>query len=541
MSTPETELTAQHSSAAEAPLLDDRLAGLTARAQRLLRDARQAIEKRRTREAMELLQRAQEWAGDHPEYLRLLGIALQLQGRPQDAVAALRRALERVPGDALVLNNLGSALRAAGDYQTAIVTLRRACDLAPDLAAGWFNLGRALASDKRTGEAHEAYARALRCDPDHVRARISYGDTLRTLGKSAEAAVEYRRALERPGSIEAWTRLSGLQTVQLTAAETAELERLFSKPELSENDRVIVGFALARALEQNARYSEAFTVLSSANSVKRRQMQWDAQLFSQRIDDIMKVFAKPPATNSAPTLGREVVFIVSLPRAGSTLTEQILASHPEIEGASELPDLSNILDEESRRTGKEFPGWVPDATPDDWRRLGQDYMNRTARWRRERAYFTDKALSNWRVIGAAMAMLPGARFVDSRRDAVETCLSCYRQLFSRGQAFTYDLSEVAAYWRDYERMMRFWHARYPGAVREQVYENLLADPEAEVRALLAFVGVPYDAACLRFHETRRNVRTLSGAQVREPLRQDTARAPLYGNLLAPLRLALGLR
>jgi tetratricopeptide (TPR) repeat protein len=541
MSTPETELPARDRSAPDASSLDERLTGLPARAQRLLRDARQALEMRRAREAQQLLQRATEFSGDHPEHLRLLGIALQMQGKPREAVAALRRALERGPGDALILTNLGTALRAAGDYETAIVTLRRACDLAPDLAAGWFNLGRALASDRRTGEAHEAYARALRCDPAHVRARISYGDTLRTLGKGAEAAVEYRRALEHPGSIEAWTRLSGLQTVQLTAAETAELERLFSKPALSENDRVIVGFALARALEQNGRYSEAFTVLSSANAVKRRQMQWDAQQFSQRIDAIMKNFATPPATDSPPTLGREVIFVVSLPRAGSTLTEQILASHPDVEGANELPDLGQVLEEEGRRTGLEFPDWVARAKPADWHRLGQDYLKRTARWRREHPTFTDKGLSNWRLLGAAMAMLPGARFVNCSRDPVETCLSCYRQLFSSGQAFTFDLSDLAAYWRDYDRMMRFWHARYPGAVRDQVYEKLLADPENEVRALLALCGLPYDAACLRFHETQRNVRTMSGAQVREPLRQDTARAPLYGDLLAPLRLALGNR
>ncbi|MGH8172542.1 MAG: tetratricopeptide repeat protein, partial [Rhodanobacteraceae bacterium] len=159
MSTPETEV-ARELGAPDAPLLDDRLAGLPARAQRLLRDARQAIEKRRPREAHQLLQRAREWSGEHPEYLRLAGITLQLQGRAPEAVVSLRRALERAPGDALILNNLGGALRAAGDYETAIVTLRRACDVAPDLAASWFNLGRALASDKRTGEAHEAYARA---------------------------------------------------------------------------------------------------------------------------------------------------------------------------------------------------------------------------------------------------------------------------------------------------------------------------------------------------------------------------------------------
>jgi tetratricopeptide (TPR) repeat protein len=529
MSTPETEIPARGSGADAAPAsLDARLAGLPARPLRLLRDARQALESRRAREADELLQRAQPMVDEHPEFLRLLGIARQQQGRPKDAVPLLRRALEQVPGDALILTNLGTALRASGEFDAAIVTLRRACDLAPELAAAWFNLGRALAADHRTGEAHEAYERALRCDPKHVRARISYADTLRTFGKSAEAAAEYRAALKLPGSTDAWTRLAGLQTVRLSVEETAELERLFSSPGLSDRDRVTVGFALTRAL-------------SAANSVKRRQVEWDAHAFSQRIDTIMKAFAAPPATASPPTLGREVIFIVSLPRSGSTLTEQILASHPEVEGANELPDMSHVLEEEERRTGLEFPQWVARAQPQDWRRLGESYMQRTARWRRERPYFTDKALSNWRVIGAAMAMLPGARFVNCRRDPVETCLSCYRQLFNRGQAYTYDLAELASYWRDYERTMRFWHARYPGAVRDQVYEKLLADPEAETRALLAFCGLPYDAACLRFHETPRNVRTLSGAQVREPLRKDTARAPLYRELLSPLRLALGVR
>ena len=541
MSTPETEIPARGAAEAVPAQLDARLAGLPARPLRLLRDARQALENRRAREADQILQRVQPLVGEHPEFLRLLGIARQQQGRPKDAVPLLRRALEQVPGDALILTNLGTALRASGEFDAAIVTLRRACDLAPGLAAAWFNLGRALAADHRTGEAHEAYARALSCDPKHVRARISYADTLRTFGKSAEAAVEYRRALKLPGSIDAWTRLAGLQTVRLSVEETAELERLFSSPGLSERDRVTIGFALRRALEDAGRYDEAFTVLSAANSVKRRQVEWDAQVFSQRIDAIMQAFITPPATASPRTLGREVIFIVSLPRSGSTLTEQILASHPEVEGANELPDMSNVLEEEERRTGLEFPQWVARAQPQDWRRLGESYMQRTARWRRDRPFFTDKALSSWRVVGAAMAMLPGARFVNCRRDPVETCLSCYRQLFNRGQAYTYDLSELAAYWRDYERMMRFWHARYPGALRDQVYEKLLADAETETRALLAFCGLAYDPACLRFHETPRNVRTLSGAQVREPLRKDTARAPLYRELLSPLRLALGVR
>jgi len=542
MSTTSTDLPKQSGGGPEAPAaLDARFGGLSARAIRLLRDARDALEHRRIAEADQLLERAQPMSGEHPEFLRLVGVARQLQNRPQEAVAILRRALENAPGDALILTNLGTALRASGELDAAITALRRASDIAPDLAASWYNLGRALASARRTGEAHEVYERALRCDPKHVRARIAYADTLRSFGRTAEAAAEYRRALELPGSIEAWTRLSGMQTVRMTAEETATLERLFSRPGLPENDRVIVGFALARALEDQARYAEAFTVLSSANSIKRRQMQWDAQGFSSVVDAIMKAFAAPPPTASPASLGREVIFIVSMPRAGSTLVEHILASHPEVEGASELPDLGNVLEAESQRTGMDFPEWAARATPEDWRRLGEDYLARTAKWRREKPFFTDKGLSNWRVIGAAMAMLPGARFVNCRRDPIETCLSCFRQLFTRGQAFAYDLSELAAYWRDYDRMMRFWSARYPHRIRDQVHENLVADPESEVRALLAFCGLAYDPACLRFHETTRDVHTLSGSQVREPLRGDTSRAPLYKELLTPLRLALGLR
>lgn len=522
-----------------AAVLDARLSGLSARALRMLRDARKALEERRYADADQLLQRAQSRAADHPEYLRLLGVTRQAQKRPREAVAVLRHALERAPGDALILTNLGTALRASGDMEAALVALRRACDLAPDLAAAWYNLGRALAADAHTAEAHDAYARALRCDPGHTKARISYADTLRTFGRIGEAAAEYRLALDQSDSIQAWTRLANMKTLKFSAEETSRLEGLFAAPDLSEEHRILIGFALIKALEDQGRYPEAFTVLSATNSVKRRSVQWDARAFGERTDAIMQAFAKPPATSSPASMGREVIFVVSLPRAGSTLIEQILASHPDVEGASELPDLGNVLEAESKRTGSEFPGWVARATPADWRRLGQEYLDRTARWRRESPHFTDKALSNWRVIGAAMAMLPGARFVDSRRDAVETCLSCYRQLFGRGHAYAYDLGELTMYWRDYERMMRFWHARYPQAVREQVHEKLLADPEAEVRALLAFCGLPFDPACLRFYETRRNVRTISAAQVREPLRKSTARAQLYGDLLAPLRLALG--
>lgn len=522
------------------PSLEQRLEGLPPDLAALLRAVRAALEQRRADEAAQWLEQAQVRAEPHPEFLRLLGITRHMQGRPQDAIALLRRALEASPGDAMVLTNLGSALRAAGERNAAMAALVRASELAPGLAAAWYNLGRAYGAERRPEEARMAFRRALDCDPDHGPARLAHADTSRTLGHIDEAAEDYRSALRDGAGIEAWARLATLKTVRFDAAETAELERLFAAPATAPETRARIGFVLARALEDSGRIGEAYAVLGAANAIKRRGVKWDARRFSASIDAIMQAFPAPLATASPPTLGREVIFIVSLPRSGSTLVEQILASHAEVEGANELSDLSAVIDGESRRTGSEFPAWVAHATPQDWRRLGEEYLERTERWRRRHPRFTDKALSNWGYVGAVAAMLPGARFVDCRRDPLETCLSCWRQLFVGGQSFSYDIADLAAYWRDYERMMRFWQSRYPGLSRTQSHERLVDAPEAEVRALLESCGLPYDPACLDFHQTQRAVHTLSAAQVREPLRTDTARAWRYGELLLPMRLALGI-
>ncbi len=526
------------STAAAAVSLDIRLSGVPDGAAQKLRDARAAIDARDVAGAQRSLQEAQSGADGHPEYLRLLGILRQMQERPREAVDALRSALEKVPGDALILTNLGTALRDAGEIDAAIASLRRACELAPGLAAGWYNLGRTLADVRRNDEAHEAFERAVHCDPTHTRARIQLGSMLRSFGRIDEAAAAYRQALSQ-GAIEAWAPLGHLKTMRLSAADTRELQDLFAQPGLEPARRSSIGFTLVKALEDQGHYAEAFAVLCMTNALKRRLVEWDASAASHQVERILEAFEKPAATAAASTSGNEVIFIVSMPRAGSTLTEQILASHPDVEGAGELPDLGDVLGDESKRRGQPFPEWTVDAKPGDWRRLGEEYLERSARWRRTRPRFTDKALSNWQLVGAAMAMLPGARFVDCRRDPVETCLSCYRQLFGKGQAFTYDLGELASFWRDYERAMRFWSTRYPAALRTQHHERLVAYPEAEIRALLAFCALPFDAACLRHYDTPRHVRTLSAAQVREPLRQDTARAWRYGDLLAPLRSALG--
>ncbi|HTD28622.1 MAG TPA: sulfotransferase, partial [Xanthomonadaceae bacterium] len=414
-----------------------------------------------------------------------------------------------------------------------------AADRSPASKALWYNLGFALKSNAHAEEAKTAFERALACDPGYTEARGALGDVLISLGDVEGAAACYRIcAGERLHAPRAWSRVANLKTLRMSADDVAALRHLARDPTLNDKEHVFIGYALSKALEDTGDYPSAFAVLSEASRIKRKQVAWDARKYSDWIGAIDAAFARPVAGTDDPDFGREVIFVVGMPRSGTTLTEQILASHPQIEGATELTDLHAVIKEESKRRGSEFPEWVPAASRADWRRLGENYLRRTARWRQTLPRFTDKGLENWPLIGAAAAMLPGARFVNCSRDPLETCLSCYRQLFSFGNEATYDLNDVAANWRDYDRLSRAWRWRYPERVFDQVYEDLLADPESQVRRLLEFLGLPFDQACMEFHRSTRAVLTFSSGQVRQPLQRDTARAHLYGAALDPLRIAL---
>ena len=303
---------------------------------------------------------------------------------------------------------------------------------------------------------------------------------------------------------------------------------------------LLLGFTLAQALEDQGAYAMAFDVLARANALKRGSVYWSRQEESARVDAIADAFTRPLPVPLDATLGKEVIFVVCLPRSGSTLTEQILASHPQVDGADEIQALPQILIEESGRRGQAFAQWVPSASAEDWQRLGHEYLERTRRWRQDRPRFTDKNVDNWAFVGAALAMLPGARVVNSRRDPLETCFALYRQLFGNGSIhYSYDLDDIAGYYAGYARLSRLWQQRYPDRYFDHEYEALQSDPEAQIRRLLGFCGLPFDPACLAFHQSSRSVLTISAAQVRQPLRHDTARSTRYGDKLDPLRVRLG--
>ncbi|MBN8885081.1 MAG: sulfotransferase [Rudaea sp.] len=512
-------------------------APLSRTAARMLARAKEEWERRDFAAAEHSLSNVLALAPDELSAVRMLGMAVQRLGDHARAIDCFRRVLAAHPDDSDIHVCLGIALHERGETADAVQHLRQACALDPRSASAWFNLGEALVQQVHTGEAVVALRRALELDPAHVSARLSLSKAQASLGEIDTAIAGFRELLRRdPGNAEGWFGLSNLNTVRFDAADVVSLQRALTRQDLPPRSRELLGFSYAKALEDQGDYAQAFEAFRTANASRRRRVTWDAAGERKRVEEIQRVFADGTPSPLDDRLGAEAILIVSIPRSGSTLVEQILASHPQVEGANEIKDMTEIIDAETRRRNSAFPLWVPDATAEDWQRLGRDYLARTARWRRTRPRFTDKSLLNWYLVGAALAMLPAARVVIIRRDPVETCLACFRQLFSERSSFACDLDELADYCIDFLRLTRFWREQFPERVLDLQYETLQAEPEAEIRRLLEFCDLPFDPACLEFHKTSRAVLSApSAAQVRQPLRRDTARSARYGDKLDRLR------
>jgi tetratricopeptide (TPR) repeat protein len=513
---------------------------LSSVAARLLARSRKEWEQQQFEAAEQSLINVLRLAPDEPDAVRLLGMVVQRLGRHAQAVECFRRVLALCPEDSDLRIGLGISLFEQGAADEALTHFRQACSLEPASASAWFNLGEALGRHALTNEAVEALRRALELDPAHKSARLSLARAQANLGEVSAAVAGFRDLLRRdPANAEGWFGLSNLNVVHFDATDAASLRHALRQEDLPHRDRELLGFSFAKALESQGDYAQAFEAFRAANASRRRRVRWDAAGEHKRVDAILSVFAAEAPTPIDARLGNEVILIVSIPRSGSTLVEQILASHPEVEGANEIKDMKQVIDAETGRRNSAFPLWVPNATPEDWHRLGREYLARTARWRQAKPRFTDKSLVTWYLVGAALAMLPGARVVVVRRDPVETCLGCFRQCFSEASGFACDLDEMADYCGDFLRLTRFWQEKYPNQVFDLQYEGLVAQPEPVIRRLLDFCNLSFAPECLEFHKTARTVQSLpSAALVRQPLRGDTARSALFGDKLDPLRKRL---
>ncbi|MEO8671016.1 MAG: sulfotransferase [Tahibacter sp.] len=504
---------------------------------RLIRDASRYLDKQDIANAESAATCALALAPENPEVLYVFARAQLARGRPGEALACLLQVLETTPDDVRIRRCLADAHASMGAISAAAAELQRVADLQP-AAASWFDLGVMHDRNASAAPALEASEKALHWDPAHSGARFLMARSLTALGRVAEAASQYRVLTERPSeAAKAWSGLLDLKTVPIADDELEAIQRIVDDPKASAADRMLAGFAAVQALEARHRYSEAAAHAGLANRLRRKTVHWDFATHHRLVDSVRAAFTTPPST-AQEQLGKEVVFIVGMPRSGTTLVEQILAAHPSVTGASELPFLDAVLGEESARRGKAFPAWASAATPSDWKRLGQTYLERTRRWQTT-SLFTDKMPENWLYVGAILAMLPGARIIGCERDLVETCWSCYKQVFAPNRvAYSYDLDELAHYAHDSRRLWGWWRQLAPQHCYTASHETLLLDTENEVRRILAFCGLAYDPACLAFHAAKRTMNTASAAQVRQPLRHDTARSSGYAELFAPLRDAL---
>jgi tetratricopeptide (TPR) repeat protein len=471
--------------------------------------------------------------------IRMLAELAGRIGRNRDAETLLRRALELAPGFTAARANLAIVLYRQNRAVDALAELDTLLAAEPE-HPGHANL-KAAALGRLGGfeEAIALYERVLAAAPAQPKVWMSYGHMLKTVGRQGDGVAAYRRATAlRPDLGEAWWSLANLKTVRFDDADVATMTARRADPSIAVEDRFHLDFALGKAWEDRGDADRAFAHYDAGNALRRTQIAYDAGETTRFVDAVVATcdsdFFAARAGWGCPA--PDPVFVLGMPRAGSTLVEQILASHPLVEGTTELPDLPAL----ARRIA-DYPAGLAALTADHARELGEDYLRRAAVQRRtDRPFFVDKLPNNWAHVALIRVILPNATIVDARRDPRACCFSNFKQHFARGQGFSYALDDMGRYYRDYVRLMAHVDCVQPASVHRVVHEALVDDPEPHIRALLAACGLDFDPACLSAHRTERAVRTASSEQVRQPIFRggDRAWRPFAAHL-APLEAALG--
>ena len=470
--------------------------------------------------------------------IRMLAELAARIGRWKDAENLLRRAVELAPGWIPAKANLALVIGRMGRPAEALELLDEIFAAEPE-DLGHRNLKAATLG--RLGDfegAIELYEGVLVQAPKQPRVWLSYGHMLKTVGKQREGIEAYRKAIAiKPQLGEAWWSLANLKTVKFDSSDIDAMEEALRTPGLSDQDRFHLDFALGKAMHDAGRADEAFRHYAAANALRLKKEPYRPEDISRTVDRCIEKFtADAFKRRSGGSPAPDPIFIVGMPRAGSTLVEQILSSHSAVEGTSELSDIPLL----ARKLGA-YPKAIIEASVDERLALGDEFLKRAGVQRRtDRPFFIDKLPNNWLYVPFIHLILPNAKIIDARRHPLACCFSNYRQHFAHGQAFTYDLEHVGRYYADYVRLMSHVDAVLPGRVHRVIYERMVDDTESEVRALLDYCGLDFEPACLEFYKTDRPVRTASSEQVRQPIYRDaTEEWRAYEPYLGPLKEALG--
>ncbi len=503
----------------------------------------------------------------------LVAAALALyENRLHDAEPVLKARLKENPFDVAAMRMLAELAGRIDRYQDAENLLRRAVELAPEFLAARSNLAMVLHRQGRSGEAIVELEKLSNIDPDNLnntnlkaaalgrvgefdealalyevvlerfggqpKIWMSYGHMLKTVGRQDDAIAAYRRALSITPSLgEVWWSLANLKTLRLSQDDIAAMEAALENHDLSPVDRFHLHFALGKAQEDQKLPEVAFAHYASGNALRRTLIDYDAKQ-TRVVVDHAKTLYTPGFFAEREKMGcpaADPVFIVGMPRAGSTLIEQILSSHSAVEGTMELPDLPKLV------AKARSMGGIAKLSAADCAALGEEYLENTQIQRKsDKPFYIDKLPNNWLHIGFIHLILPNATIIDARRHPLDCCYSNFKQHFARGQAFSYALDDMGRYYADYVDLMRHFDTVLPGRVHRVIHEAMLDDTQGEVRALLGSMGLPFEEACLRFHENERAVRTASSEQVRRPINRDgVGQWHAVEAQLEPLKQALG--
>jgi predicted Zn-dependent protease len=497
----------------------------------------------------------------HDPRMRAAGAALY-DNRLPEAESLLRAQIREQPADVAALRMLAEVAARLRRYEDAEVLLRHCVSLAPGFIPARQNFALVLHRQNKPAEALAAIDHCLSVQPGHVSHRnlkaailgtigeyeaslqlyrevlneypnqakvwMSFGHALKTAGHDAEGIAAYRHSIKLiPGLGEAYWSLANLKTFRFTPQDVSAMRAALNAADLARHERLHFHFALGKALEDDGKFEESFQHYAEGNQLRRLDLRYSADEHHNRLarsrDFFTAQFLRERSGQGCPA--RDPIFIVGLPRAGSTLLEQILASHSQVEGTMELPDLMAIARRLSAGTddtdGAAYPRVLATLTEDQWLRLGEEYLERTRIYRKlGTPFFIDKMPNNFVHLGLILVALPNAKIIDARRHPLACCWSGFKQHFAMGQQFTYSLEDVGRYYRDYAALMAHFDRVAPGRVHRVIYEQLVDDTEAQVRALLDYCGLPFEASCLRFYENSRAVRTASSQQVRRPIFRD---------------------
>ena len=486
---------------------------------------------------------------DNVAALRMIAEIAASFGVFRDAEALLRRALELAPGFDFARLHLAATLHQQTRSGEALAELDKISGELLDLEETWALKASALARVGEYDAAIEAYRDIAAANPGNLEAWSSLAFLLKTIGKPNEAIEACRNALKaKPTDGEAWWMLADMKTFKFSDEEVATIESSLATPGLSSDDRLRMHFALGKALEDRKEVDASFEQYRIGNQIRAAQLQHDPDHATRLVDRSIALFtpefleSRKGSGDAAP----DPIFVVGMPRSGSTLVEQILASHPMIEGTAELPDIYTIARslEPDPRFGapwEHYPQLLANLPAERLRELGELYIERTRIQRKtDRPLFIDKMPNNWAHAGFIKLILPNAKIVDVRRHPLACGFSNFKQLYARGHEYSYDLEHFGRHYRDYVRLMNHFDQVAPGMVHRVIHERLVVDPEQEIRRLLDYVGVPFDEACLKFHETARPVRTASAEQVRQPLQKGRLEEwKAFEAFLDPLKDSLG--